>query len=60
MPVATANESPLLTTNEAAAYMRIHPVTVRRAVLDGKLKALKAGKDLRFRKEDLDNYLNRP
>lgn len=29
----------LLTVSEAAAYLRIHPMTVRRMIREGKLKA---------------------
>jgi len=56
-----ANEqSPYLTTQEAATYLRLHQESVRRAAREGRLRAYKTGKDLRFRKEDLDEYLSRP
>jgi len=50
-------ESPYLTLTEAAQYVRKHPITVRRWVLSGQLVAGHAGRDLRFRKEDLDRFM---
>ncbi len=57
--IMATEQSPFMTTAEAATYLRLHQESVRRAVRQGRLKSLKTGKDLRFRKEDLDEYLER-
>jgi excisionase family DNA binding protein len=48
-----------LTPAEAATYARVNVVTLRRAVRAGKLIAFKvnAGRNLRFRRSDLDAWL---
>lgn len=44
------------TTFEAAAYLRCNPVTIRRMVNDGRLKAYRVGPRLRFTQMELDRY----
>lgn len=49
----------LLTTKEAASYLRVHPVTLHLWQKSGKIPAERAGRRLRFRKADLDAWLRR-
>lgn len=53
------NNNTLLTVNEVAAYMKIVPLTVRRMIDRGDLKAIKVGRVWRIRQEDLQDYLAR-
>ena len=48
-----------LNIDEAATYLRVSERTMRRAVADGGVKAYRVGgrRDLRFRREDLDDYM---
>jgi len=43
----------LLTPKEAAKFLKIHKVTLYRLVKEGKIPAIKIGKQLRFSKEKL-------
>ena len=47
-----------MTIKEAALYMKVHVETIRRWVNEGKLKAYKGVKIIRFKKEDLDRLLS--
>ena len=47
----------LLTCEEAAAYLRLHPRTVGRLLKAGHLPGVKVGRQWRLRKADLDAYL---
>jgi excisionase family DNA binding protein len=48
-----------MTTDEAAAYLRVHVETVRRWAREGTLPAAKLGNrgGFRFRREDLDRFM---
>jgi excisionase family DNA binding protein len=46
----------LLTVREVARICHLHEVTVRRHILQGRLKAVKIGKAVRVRREDFDRY----
>ena len=50
-------DCPLLTTEEAAALLKIGPATLQRLARAGKIPALKIGKLWRYRKSDLDEWL---
>ena len=47
----------MLTVREVARLCQVHEVTVRRHILEGRLKAVRVGKGVRVRKEDFDQYL---
>ena len=44
---------------EVAKMLKVVYLTVYRWIQDGKLKAYKAGKQYRIKKNDLDNFLNK-
>ena len=48
-----------LTTEEVLAYLRITPRTVYRLIRSGELPALRIGRQWRFRRTDLDAWLER-
>lgn len=47
----------LLTIQETAALLRVNPITVRRAIAEGRLQALRVGKSVRVRREAVDELL---
>ena len=49
----------VLTAEEVAEYLRIHPYTVRRLARLGKLPSLKIGGQWRFKKVDINRLLDR-
>jgi excisionase family DNA binding protein len=49
--------SELLTVDETAAQLRLHPMTVRRHIKQGHLRAVRAGGRIRVRREDLERFL---
>jgi len=53
------NSESLLTLKEVAKYLHVVPLTVYRMIDRGDLPAVKVGRVWRFRKEDLQAYLNR-
>jgi excisionase family DNA binding protein len=50
-------EYDLMTCEEAATYLRLHPRTVGRLLGQGKLPGVKVGRQWRLRRTDLDAYL---
>lgn len=51
--------SDLLTTREAASLLGVSPSRVRHLVMDGRLPAIKRGRDLWIQRADLDLVENR-
>jgi len=49
----------LLTVQEAAKYLDIHPITLYKWAEAGKIPAAKIGKIWRFRKQKLDEWIDR-
>jgi excisionase family DNA binding protein len=47
----------VLTTDEAAAYLRVSAFTLKRKARAGDIPAAKAGRAWRFLREDLDKWL---
>ncbi len=47
----------LLTVREIAGMCRLHEMTVRRHIREGRLKAVRVGKGIRVRSGDLEAYL---
>ena len=50
-------EKEFFTAKEAAEYLRIAEITLKRHLYSGKLKGYKAGRQWRIRKEDIEEYL---
>jgi len=50
-------EDRLLTVNEVAERLRIHPITVRRHIKAGRLRAVRVGRNVRLREADLEAFL---
>ena len=50
----------LLTVTEVAAFLKVHPMTVYRAIETGALKPVRIGRNLRVTREALNDYLTRP
>lgn len=50
-------EHTLLTCEEAATYLRLHPRTVGRMLQEGRLPGVKVGRQWRIRRADLDAFL---
>lgn len=46
----------VLTVDEVAEYLRVHPITVQRWCRSGDLPAAKIGRAYRIRKSDLDAW----
>jgi excisionase family DNA binding protein len=58
---ATMTDKPedrLLTAREAAAYLGYAEGTVRNKVMDGEIPFVKVGRLLRFRRPDLDRWVD--
>ena len=47
----------LLTINEVAKMLNLHEITVRRHIKQGKLKAVKVGRQIRIKREDLEGFM---
>ncbi len=52
-------DTDVLTLNEAAAYLRVHPRTLRTKASQGKIPAAKIGKVWRFHRGQLEEWLLR-
>lgn len=52
-----AEPAAMLTVREAADVARLHRATIRARILDGTLPAVRAGRDWRIRRDDLDRFL---
>jgi excisionase family DNA binding protein len=48
-----------LTTEEVLAYLKITPRTIYRLIRNGELPAVRVGRQWRFRRRDLDAWLER-
>jgi excisionase family DNA binding protein len=48
-----------LTVKEAAAYVKVSELTIRRAIREGRLKAYKIGRQIRIDEADLIDFMNR-
>lgn len=48
---------PLMTVDEVAEYLNMHPLTIRRLARENKLPAFKLGRQWRVKRELLDEWL---
>lgn len=46
----------LLSVNQIAFILKVHPLTIRRYIKEGKLKAIKAGGNIRIKESELQNF----
>lgn len=46
----------LFNVNQAAFILKVHPLTVRRYIKDGRLKAVKIGGNVRIKEADLQEF----
>jgi excisionase family DNA binding protein len=51
---------PLLDSDEAAAFLKIHPKTLVRKAREGRIPAHRVGKGWRVHKSELDHWLDEP
>ena len=55
-----ATEIPeIMTVHDAAEYLNCAPVTIQRLVRRGELPGLRLGRQLRFRREDIDRWIKK-
>ena len=47
----------ILTAEEIAEYLRIHPYTVRRLAREGKIPGSRIGGQWRFKRKDIDSLV---
>lgn len=47
----------LLTVSEVAKTLGLHEITIRRHIKQGRLKALKVGRKVRIKREDLEEFM---
>jgi len=46
----------LFNVNQVAFILKVHPLTIRRYIKEGKLKAVKAGGNIRIKESDLQDF----
>ena len=46
----------LLTVRQVAILLKVHPLTIRRYINEGKLKAIKVGNNVRISQTDLNSF----
>ena len=46
----------LFTISQIAYILKVHPLTIRRYIREGKLKAVKLGGNIRIKESDLQNF----
>lgn len=57
--MTTNSGSSLMTVNELASYLRVHPATICRLVKRGELPAFRVGSDWRFNREIIDVWVKK-
>lgn len=53
------NPGAIMTVRDVSEYMRVHPSTIYRALKEGEIKSFKMGSDHRFRKADIDDWIDK-
>jgi excisionase family DNA binding protein len=49
----------MMSIEETAEYLQLHPLTVRRLARDGEIPALKIGRQWRIKRELLDDFMTK-
>lgn len=57
--VTTQNHRPPLTVNQGAEYLQVHPITIRRMIERGELRAFRVGRSIRIDPRELDKLSRR-
>jgi excisionase family DNA binding protein len=57
--MSLVNLDACLTTEEVLTYLKVTPRTIYRLIRSGELPALRVGRQWRFRRTDLDAWLER-
>ena len=57
--VSNKGMTAFLTTEEVLGYLRVTPRTIYRLIRSGELPAIRIGRQWRFRRTDLDAWLDR-
>ncbi len=57
MTETTPSVSPIMSVEEVAAYLNLHPLTVRRLARDGEIPAFKVGRQWRIKRTLLDKWI---
>lgn len=53
-----SNEEQLVSPRQAADYLGVNPMTVRRFIQQGKIPAYKIGRNVRIRSSDLESFIS--
>jgi len=54
-----ASKSAFLTTEEVLDWLKVNPRTIYRLIKTGELPAIRIGRQWRFRRADLDEWIDR-
>lgn len=54
-----ATDSAFLTTEEVLSCLKVNPRTIYRLIKSGELPAIRIGRQWRFRRADLDEWIDR-
>lgn len=57
--ITSVERQAFLTTEEVLSYLKVTPRTIYRLIRVGELPAVRIGRQWRFRRADLDEWLNR-
>ena len=52
-----AKLDPIMTIDQVAEYLNLHPLTIRRLARDGEIPAFKVGRQWRVKRELLDRWM---
>lgn len=57
--MGTDQQPRLLTTDEVAEWLAVHPMTIRRLVDERRISAIRVGHSWRFQRSAIEAYLDR-
>ncbi len=59
MSAVAMTEEKFYTVREVAEYLRVHPRTIRKMILDGQVQAIKVRDEYRIRQSALEDYIQK-